>query len=389
MVIAPRPASRMRIWAKAQLPLCSSWSMTSHVLSVGPLKVTSIFFDCWVIASSPAKGRSTPGDVYTRVGGSTNTGGAARATPPTGMTTADAATAVIATPTREPTVLCSPAAIKQQSSEGILKAALGSARTSARGNGSRSWQMSTPSVTRPPDIGPSHHQRRGLPERYPWVDSPPMSACLTCGGRPSSSPLADRVSPAASRPCARPAGRTSTRCSPTTSPTPQPARRRRGCCSTTAPRATSRRRSPAPSPPTSPTTLLGRVIGREALWGADSARPRRCARRSSPAFRDPEFLAALAETPGPRHLDGDMEMVQDTFRVLRRQRRRPARRARPPHERRRPRGRHHRASPSSARSGCPCRRSTAASPRAATASTSRWSSPPRSSAGRAWASAGR
>ena len=32
------------------------------------------------------------------------------------------------------------------------------------------------------------------------------------------------------------------------------------------------------------------------------------------AYRDPEFLAALAETPGPRHLDDDMEMVQDTFR---------------------------------------------------------------------------
>ena len=31
-------------------------------------------------------------------------------------------------------------------------------------------------------------------------------------------------------------------------------------------------------------------------------------------FRDPEFLASLAETPGPRHLDGDMELVQDTFR---------------------------------------------------------------------------
>ena len=31
-------------------------------------------------------------------------------------------------------------------------------------------------------------------------------------------------------------------------------------------------------------------------------------------YRDPEFVAALAETAGPRHLDGDMELVQDTFR---------------------------------------------------------------------------
>jgi (2S)-methylsuccinyl-CoA dehydrogenase len=32
------------------------------------------------------------------------------------------------------------------------------------------------------------------------------------------------------------------------------------------------------------------------------------------AYRDPDFVASLAETPGPRHLDPDMEMVQDTFR---------------------------------------------------------------------------
>ena len=68
------------------------------------------------------KGRSTPGDVYTRVGGSTNTGGAARATPPSGMTRAAAATAVITTPIGAHRVLFT-RPIKGQSSEGILKVA--------------------------------------------------------------------------------------------------------------------------------------------------------------------------------------------------------------------------------------------------------------------------
>ena len=59
--------------------------------------------------------------------------------------------------------------------------------------------------------------------------------------------------------------------------------------------------------------LLSRIAGREALWriapGAfDAALP------VLAAYRDPEFLASLAETPGARHLDPDMEMVQDTFR---------------------------------------------------------------------------
>ena len=43
---------------------------------------------------------------------------------------------------------------------------------------------------------------------------------------------------------------------------------------------------------------------------------RRCATptRSSSASATPTFVAALAEQPGPRHLDDDMELVQDTFR---------------------------------------------------------------------------
>jgi len=59
--------------------------------------------------------------------------------------------------------------------------------------------------------------------------------------------------------------------------------------------------------------LITKLVGREELWGVDLA-----AMEDSHdfvgAYRDPEFLASLAGTPGPRHLGGDMEMVQDTFR---------------------------------------------------------------------------
>jgi (2S)-methylsuccinyl-CoA dehydrogenase len=61
--------------------------------------------------------------------------------------------------------------------------------------------------------------------------------------------------------------------------------------------------------------LATRLIGREALWGvrvADLA----AAADVVTAYRDPEFLASLAETPGARHLDADMELVQDTFRAF-------------------------------------------------------------------------
>jgi (2S)-methylsuccinyl-CoA dehydrogenase len=56
-----------------------------------------------------------------------------------------------------------------------------------------------------------------------------------------------------------------------------------------------------------------RLIGREAHWGLAS-NPLAAANDFMTTYRDPEFLAALAETPGPRHLDAEFEMVQDTFR---------------------------------------------------------------------------
>jgi (2S)-methylsuccinyl-CoA dehydrogenase len=62
--------------------------------------------------------------------------------------------------------------------------------------------------------------------------------------------------------------------------------------------------------------LGARLYGREAAWGvAEDALDG--ARELCAAYRDPAFLAGLAtQAPdgGPRHLDADFEMVQDTFR---------------------------------------------------------------------------
>jgi len=59
--------------------------------------------------------------------------------------------------------------------------------------------------------------------------------------------------------------------------------------------------------------LMSKLIGREESWGLepgalDAARP------FISTYRDPEFVASLADVAGPRHLDDDFEMVQDTFR---------------------------------------------------------------------------
>ena len=58
---------------------------------------------------------------------------------------------------------------------------------------------------------------------------------------------------------------------------------------------------------------MTRLAGREQRWGVE---PARCGTPtgSSSEYRDPDFVAGLAEQPGPRHLDADMELVQDTFR---------------------------------------------------------------------------
>jgi (2S)-methylsuccinyl-CoA dehydrogenase len=59
--------------------------------------------------------------------------------------------------------------------------------------------------------------------------------------------------------------------------------------------------------------LAGKVFGREETWGVtpdalDSTRA------FIATYRDPAFLARLATTTTPNHLDDDLEMVQDTFR---------------------------------------------------------------------------
>ena len=59
--------------------------------------------------------------------------------------------------------------------------------------------------------------------------------------------------------------------------------------------------------------LITRLVGREKCWGLETA-PMQSAHPFLEQFRTPEFVASLADQPGPRHLDGEMEMVGDTFR---------------------------------------------------------------------------
>jgi (2S)-methylsuccinyl-CoA dehydrogenase len=59
--------------------------------------------------------------------------------------------------------------------------------------------------------------------------------------------------------------------------------------------------------------LITKIAGRESVWGIEVA-PLRDAHPFMTTFRQPAFLASLAEHPGPRHLSSDFEMVQDAFR---------------------------------------------------------------------------
>ena len=58
--------------------------------------------------------------------------------------------------------------------------------------------------------------------------------------------------------------------------------------------------------------VAAKTFGREAAWGIEPG-ALDGARAFVAAYRAPEFLASI-EGPGPRHLDDDFEMVQDTFR---------------------------------------------------------------------------
>ncbi|NOX30862.1 MAG: acyl-CoA/acyl-ACP dehydrogenase [Actinobacteria bacterium] len=59
--------------------------------------------------------------------------------------------------------------------------------------------------------------------------------------------------------------------------------------------------------------LGAKTIGREHLWGIEVG-ALDSAREFLIAYRDPEFLASLADLDPPSHLDDDFEMVADTFR---------------------------------------------------------------------------
>jgi (2S)-methylsuccinyl-CoA dehydrogenase len=61
--------------------------------------------------------------------------------------------------------------------------------------------------------------------------------------------------------------------------------------------------------------VVSKLIGREQLWGVDPVllAP---AHDFLTAHRAPHFVASLAATPGRRHLDAEMEMVQDSFRAF-------------------------------------------------------------------------
>lgn len=61
--------------------------------------------------------------------------------------------------------------------------------------------------------------------------------------------------------------------------------------------------------------ILTRLMGREELWGVEPS-PLADATSFMATYRDPAFLSSLAETPGPRHLADDYEMVQDAFRAF-------------------------------------------------------------------------
>ena len=134
--------------------------------------------------------------------------------------------------------------------------------------------------------------------------------------------------------------------------------------------------------------LSSKIFGREDDWGVERD-PLAAVQPFVRQFRDPDFLGALADQPGPRHLDTEMDMVADSFRAFANDVHRPARRARAPDQRRRARGDRDGPRRTRARSGSACRRSTAASAKEAAPSTRRWSSPPRSSRGPASASADR
>ncbi len=58
--------------------------------------------------------------------------------------------------------------------------------------------------------------------------------------------------------------------------------------------------------------LASKLLGREQLWGVEHGALAGAASFVE-TYRDPEFVASLATTPGPRHLGDEMDMVRDAF----------------------------------------------------------------------------
>lgn len=59
--------------------------------------------------------------------------------------------------------------------------------------------------------------------------------------------------------------------------------------------------------------VMSRFVGREQQWGL-ATNPLGDAYDFLVKFRDPQFVASLATMQGPRHLEDEFEMVQDSFR---------------------------------------------------------------------------
>jgi (2S)-methylsuccinyl-CoA dehydrogenase len=59
--------------------------------------------------------------------------------------------------------------------------------------------------------------------------------------------------------------------------------------------------------------LITRSCGRETMWGLGDS-PFGDVHSFLDKYRSTDFVASLADQPGPRHLDSEFEMVQDTFR---------------------------------------------------------------------------
>ena len=150
-------------------------------------------------------------------------------------------------------------------------------------------------------------------DRRPSLTSRPWSLLISPPPRtPSSSP---ERSSHAGHPHAQGRRRARRRpgARPTTSPTPPPPSRPPARCSTTAPRATLEAAITCAFVADAVADLASRLFGREATWGVEPGAldGARAVLRHLPRPRVPR----RARRPGgPRHLDDDFELVQDTFR---------------------------------------------------------------------------